>query len=37
MKFIGFDKLLRKDDYGEIKFDIRFHLDPSSKVMKTQG
>ena len=36
MKFIGFDRLLRKNDSGEIKFDIRFHLDPSSKVMKTQ-
>ncbi|MDA7638021.1 heparinase II/III-family protein [Candidatus Pelagibacter sp.] len=35
-KFIGFDKLLRKDNSGEIKFDIRFHLEPSSKVMKTQ-
>jgi uncharacterized heparinase superfamily protein len=36
MKFIGFDRLLRKHDSVEIKFDIRFHLDPSSKVMKTQ-
>ena len=36
MKFIGFDKLLRKDKSKDIKFDIRFHLDPSSKVMKTQ-
>jgi uncharacterized heparinase superfamily protein len=36
MKFIGFDKLIRKDKSGEIKFDIRFHLDPSSKAMKTQ-
>jgi uncharacterized heparinase superfamily protein len=35
-KFIGFDKLLRKDNSREIKFDIRFHLEPSSKVMKTQ-
>jgi len=35
-KFIGFDKLLRKDKPGAIKFDIRFHLEPSSKVMKTQ-
>jgi uncharacterized heparinase superfamily protein len=35
-KFIGFDKLLRKDNPVEIKFDIRFHLEPSSKVMKTQ-
>jgi uncharacterized heparinase superfamily protein len=36
IKFIGFDKLLRKDNSEEIKFDIRFHLEPSSKVMKTQ-
>jgi uncharacterized heparinase superfamily protein len=36
MKFIGFDKLLRKDNSREIKFDVRFHLDPNSKVMKTQ-
>ena len=35
-KFIGFDKLLRKDNSRKIKFDIRFHLEPSSKVMKTQ-
>ena len=36
MKFVGFDKLLRKQKSEDIKFDIRFHLDPSSKVMKTQ-
>ncbi len=36
MKFIGYDKLFRKAPNKEIKFDIRFHLDPSSKVMKTQ-
>jgi len=36
MKFIGFDKLLRTDNSQNIKFDIRFHLDPNSKVMKTQ-
>jgi uncharacterized heparinase superfamily protein len=35
-KFIGFDKLLRKDKSRDIKFDIRFHLEPTSKVMKTQ-
>ena len=35
-KFVGFDKILRKDTSKEIKFDIRFHLNPSSKVMKTQ-
>ena len=36
MKFIGSDKILRKYPSKEIKFDIRFHLNPSSKVMKTQ-
>jgi uncharacterized heparinase superfamily protein len=36
MKFIGFDRLLRKDKLEDIKFDIRFHLDPNSKAMKTQ-
>ncbi len=35
MKFIGYDKILRKNPNKEIKFDVRFHLDPSSKVMKT--
>ena len=28
--------MLRKNPSKEIKFDIRFHLDPNSKVMKTQ-
>ena len=36
MKFIGYDKLSRKMINKEIKFDIRFHLNPNSKVMKTQ-
>jgi uncharacterized heparinase superfamily protein len=36
MKFIGFDKLLMKDMPQNIKFDIRFHLEPNIKVMKTQ-
>ena len=36
MKFVGFDKLLRKNNSKDIKFYIRFHLEPSSKVMKTQ-
>tara|TARA_B100001175_G_scaffold305660_1_gene302945 strand:+ start:1149 stop:2777 length:1629 start_codon:yes stop_codon:yes gene_type:complete len=35
-KFIGFDRLVRKDPINSIKFDIRFHLNPNSKVMKTQ-
>ncbi len=36
MKFIGYDKLFRKTPNKEFKFEIRFHLNPSSKVMKTQ-
>ena len=36
MKFIGYDKLFRKVPNKKIKFDIRFHLDPYSKIMKTQ-
>ena len=36
MKFVGFDKLHRKNNSKDIKFDIRFHLDPDAKVMKTQ-
>ena len=35
-KFIGFDKIKRKNLNNNIKFDIRFHLDPNAKVMKTQ-
>ena len=34
MKFIGFDRILRKYPSKEIKFDIRFHN--HSKVAKTQ-
>ncbi len=34
-KFVGFDKILKKHK-KDIKFDIRFHLNPNSKVMKTQ-
>ena len=36
IKFIGVDKILRKNTKKSIKFDIRFHLNPNSKVMKTQ-
>ena len=35
-KFVGRDKILRKNANNEIKFDIRFHLNPNAKVMKTQ-
>ena len=34
-KFHGRDKILKKDN-SKIKFDIRFHLDPNVKLMKTQ-
>ena len=36
MKFIGYDRLISKNKIKNLKFDIRFHLEPSSKVMKTQ-
>ena len=36
MKFIGYDKLVKKDASKNIKFDIRFHLSPNTKVMITQ-
>jgi len=36
MTFIGFDKIIKKKDNHKFKFDIRFHLEPSIKLMKTQ-
>ena len=36
MKFIGFDKMISKNNTKNLKFEIRFHLEPSVKVMKTQ-
>ena len=35
-KFVGTDKIIRNNKNKNVKFDIRFHLDPDSKVMKTQ-
>ena len=35
-KFIGLDKIFNKKSNLNIKFDIRFHLEPDVKVMKTQ-
>jgi len=35
-KFVGTDKIVSKNKNKNVKFDIRFHLDPDSKVMKTQ-
>ncbi|MDA8737639.1 heparinase II/III-family protein [Candidatus Pelagibacter bacterium] len=37
MKFVGLDKLQRKNNSKNINFDIRFHLHPDAKVMKTQN
>jgi uncharacterized heparinase superfamily protein len=37
MKFIGCDKILLKNKSKNLKFEIRFHLEPSIKVMKTQN
>jgi len=35
MKFVGYDKLISKNDVQNLKFEIRFHLEPNVKVMKT--
>ena len=36
MKFIGHDKIISKNKIKNHKFEIRFHLEPNIKVMKTQ-
>tara|TARA_Y100000768_G_C23977677_1_gene683950 strand:- start:555 stop:2180 length:1626 start_codon:yes stop_codon:yes gene_type:complete len=36
IKFIGSDKILNKKNNHNMKFDIRFHLEPNAKLMKTQ-
>ena len=35
-KFIGIDRILNKKSSFNIKFDIRFHIEPNVKLMKTQ-
>ena len=35
-KFVGTDKILTKNTNSNLKFDIRFHLEPNVKIMKTQ-
>jgi len=35
-KFIGHDKIISKRNFQNLKFEIRFHLEPNTKVMKTQ-
>ena len=34
-KFVGLDKIIRKKNGKELNFEIRFHLDPQARVMKT--
>ena len=36
LKFIGHDKIILKKNYKNINFEIRFHLEPNVKIMKTQ-
>ncbi len=36
MTFIGIDKIIKKKINHNYKFDIRFHLKPNAKLMKTQ-
>jgi uncharacterized heparinase superfamily protein len=36
MKFIGYDKIISKNKIKNLKFEIRFHLEPNIKAMKTQ-
>ena len=35
-KFIGYDKIISKNNIKNLKFEIRFHLEPSVRIMKTQ-
>ena len=36
MTFIGVDKIIKKKSNFNYKFDIRFHMEPGVKLMKTQ-
>ena len=35
-KFIGTDRIINQKNIINIKFDLRFHLEPLAKIMKTQ-
>ena len=37
MRFVGHDKIIFKSGIKKLKFDIRFHLEPNIKIMKTQN
>jgi uncharacterized heparinase superfamily protein len=36
IKLVGHDKIIFKNNIKNLKFEIRFHLEPSIKIMKTQ-
>ena len=36
IKFVGHDKMISKNGIKNLKFEIRFHLEPNTKIMKTQ-
>jgi uncharacterized heparinase superfamily protein len=36
IKFVGHDKIVFKNNIKNLKFEIRFHLEPNTKIMKTQ-
>ena len=36
LKFVGNDKIISKSKFKNLKFEIRFHLKPNIKTMKTQ-
>ena len=37
IKFVGCDKIISKNSIKNLKFEIRFHLEPNIKIMKTQN
>jgi len=37
VKFIGYDKIISKNNIKNLKFEIRFHMVPDIKIMKTQN
>ena len=36
IKFVGHDKVISKNSIKNLEFEIRFHLEPNVKIMKTQ-
>jgi uncharacterized heparinase superfamily protein len=36
IKFVGHDKMIYKNSITTLKFEIRFHLEPNIRIMKTQ-